>query len=307
MPRRGGLTLAASRVEDMSLMLSARSRMPLPESPEEMISAAPELAALPVVAQRLLAMARDQRTTMKSMTDLLSTDQALAAAVLRYANCARVMPNRRIGNLGEAITRIGQQRLTDVLIHACAGPLLDRGLPPYALPRRVAWRHAATASFASTGIAKLLHPPRGEGAGVAGLLHDVGKMVLTSVVPEAAAEAVSMARSRHLPVWRAEVLVLGFHHGQVGGALLRSWGLPEAVVDAVTFHHQPQMTANPLATVVFLADAAAHAVGAVGGGGACAHPAWEPDAASALGATSAQVQEFLDNLRLVDEGALEGE
>ncbi len=282
-------------------MLSMGSKMPLPESPEQMISSAPELEALPVVAQRLMAMVRDDRTTMDTIANLLGTDQALAAAVLRYANSARAMPNRRIGSLREAVTRIGQSALSDVLVRACAGPLLDRGLPPYALPRRVAWRHAATASVASTALAKLLRTAGGEGAGVAGLLHDVGKMVLTSVVPEAAAEAVSIARSRHLPVWQAEELVLGFHHGQVGGALLRSWGLPESVVDAVAFHHQHELTSNPLATVVFLADAAAHAVGAVGGGGACPQPTWEPDAAMAFGATSEQVQNFLDNLSLVEE------
>ena len=282
-------------------MLSIGPRMPLPESPEQMINSAPELEALPVVAQRLMAMVRDERTTIDSIANLLGTDQALAAAVLRYANSARAMPNRRIGSLREAVVRIGQASLGDVLVRACAGPLLDRGLPPYALPRRVAWRHAATASVASASLAKLLRASGGEGAGVAGLLHDVGKMVLTSVVPEAAAEAVSIARSRHLPVWQAEVLVLGFHHGEVGGALLRSWGLPESVVDAVAFHHQHELTSNPLATVVYLADAAAHAVGAVGGGGACPQPSWEPAAASALGGTSEQIQSFLDNLRLVEE------
>jgi putative nucleotidyltransferase with HDIG domain len=282
-------------------MLSMSPRMPLPESAEQMISSAPELEALPVVAQRLMAMVRDDRTTVDTIANLLGTDQALAAAVLRYANSARAMPNRRIGSLREAVTRIGLGALSDVLLRACAGPLLDRGLPPYALPRRVAWRHAATASVASEALAKLLRTAGGEGAGVAGLLHDVGKMVLTSVVPEAAAEAVSIARSRHLPVWQAEELVLGFHHGTVGGALLRSWGLPESIVDAVAFHHQHELTSNPLATVVYLADAAAHAVGAVGGGGACPQPSWEPDAAISFGATADQIQSFLDNLRLVEE------
>ncbi len=282
-------------------MLSIGPRMPLPDSPEQMISSAPELEALPVVAQRLMAMVRDDRTTVDTIANLLGTDQALAAAVLRYANSARAMPNRRIGSLREAVARIGQATLSDVLVRACAGPLLDRGLPPYALPRRVAWRHAATASVASTGLAKLLRAAGGEGAGVAGLLHDVGKMVLTSVVPEAAAEAVSIARSRHMPVWQAEELVLGFHHGSVGGALLRSWGLPDSVVDAVAFHHQHELTTNPLATIVYLADAAAHAVGAVGGGGACPQPSWEPAAAKAFGASSEQIQSFLDNLSLVEE------
>jgi putative nucleotidyltransferase with HDIG domain len=214
------------------------------------------------------------------------------------------MPNRRIASLREAVLRIGQRHLSEVLLRACAGPMLDRGLPPYALPRRVAWRHAATASAAARSLALGLNAGAAEEAGIAGLLHDVGKMVLTSVVPEAAAEAVSIARSRRISVWQAEERVLGFHHGAVGAALLRSWGLPDAVVDAVRTHHQPEQTRNPLATVVYLADAAAHAVGAVGGGGACPQPAWDAAAAERLGASPEYLQHFLETLRCVDEADL---
>src|SRR5258708_37250907 len=163
-------------------MLSVAPKVPLPESPELMVSSAPELEALPVVAQRVLSIVRDERTTIDRISQLLGTDQALASAVLRYANSARAMPNRRIGSLREAIARIGQRALSEVLMRACAGPMLDRGLPPYALPRAIAWRHAATVSAAARALGVLLKVG-GDEAGVAGLLHDVGKMVLTSVVP----------------------------------------------------------------------------------------------------------------------------
>jgi putative nucleotidyltransferase with HDIG domain len=285
-------------------MLSVVPRVPLPESPEQLVNSAPELEALPVVAQRVLAVLRDERTTIDAIANLLGTDQALASAVLRYANSARAMPNRRIANVREGVTRIGQRALSGVLVRACAGPMLDRGLPPYALPRRVAWRHAATASSAARGLAHLLGVSGSEEAGVAGLLHDVGKMVLTSVVPEAAAEAVSIARSRRMPVWQAEVQVIGFHHGAVGAALLRSWGLPETVADAVAFHHEPALARTPLATVLYLADAAAHAVGAVGGGGACPQPEWDVAAALRLGASEDQLAHFLETLQCVEEGEL---
>jgi len=236
------------------------------------------------------------------IADLLGTDQALAAAVLRHANSGSAMPNRRIASLKQAVARIGQRALSEVVLRACAGPMLDRGLPPYALPRRIAWRHSATVSLASRGLARIARVASCEEASVAGLLHDVGKTVLTSVLPEAAAEAVSVARGRRLPVWQAERQVIGYHHGRVGGALLRSWGLPDEVAEAVAFHHEPGATSNRLALIVALADAAAHAVGAVGSGGACLQPAWDPTvAATAVGATPEQLDEFLETLRCVDE------
>ena len=285
-------------------MVSAASPTRLPESPEALVAAAPELEALPVVAQRVLADVRDERMTIEGIAKRLGTDQALASAVLRHANSALAMPNRRIANLREGIARIGQRALSEVLVRACAGPMLDRGLPPYALPRRVAWRHAATASIAARNLAVLLKIGSPEEASIAGLLHDVGKMVLTSVCPDAAAAAVANARSQRLPVWQAEAQVLGFHHGAVGAALLRSWDLPEAVIDAVAFHHQPHLTRNQLATVVYLADAAAHAVGAVGGGGACPPPELDVQAAQSLGVTPEELWAFVEHLQCVEEGEL---
>jgi putative nucleotidyltransferase with HDIG domain len=249
-------------------------------------------------------MVRDDNATIDRIADLLGTDQALAAAVLRYANSGGSMPNRRIASLPVAVARIGQRTLSEVVVRACAGPMLDRGLPPYALPRRIAWRHAATASLAARGLGRLIKAGCSEEASVAGLLHDVGKTVLSSVVPEAAAEAVALARSRRIPVWQAEVQVIGFHHGHVGAALLRAWGLPDLVADAVAFHHEPAETNNQLARLVWLADAAAHAVGAVGSGGACPQPDWDPSGAEALGATPEQLERFLESLRCVEEEAL---
>jgi putative nucleotidyltransferase with HDIG domain len=212
------------------------------------------------------------------------------------------MLNRRIASLREAVARIGQRELASVVVRVCAGPMLDRGLPAYALPRRVAWRHAATVSTGARQLAAMVGVGTSDEASVAGLLHDVGKVVFASVVPELAARAVAIARGRSVPVWQAEREVLGFDHAEVGAALLRSWALPAAVSEAVRWHHRPRESGSALATVVSLADAAAHVVGAVGGGGACPQPAWDDEAAAALGARPEHIAAFLQTLRCVEEG-----
>jgi putative nucleotidyltransferase with HDIG domain len=143
-------------------------------------------------------------------------------------------------------------------------------------------------------------------ASVAGLLHDVGKMVLSSVVPDVIAEAVSLARGQRLPVWRAERQVLGFDHASVSGALLRSWDFPEAVVRAVEHHHSPDPIDAPLGSLVYLADIAAHVAGAVGGGGACPQPEWDLPLAEALGGSPSELETFLSTLRCVEEADLCG-
>jgi putative nucleotidyltransferase with HDIG domain len=279
-------------------------RFRLADSPERLVGAAPELEALPLVAHRVLSLLRDETTSIGALASLLETDQALAAAVLRHANSASVMPRRRIGTVREGIARVGHRTLWAVVVQACAGPMLDRGLPPYALSRRTAWRHAATASMAARRLSVLLGIGQPEEASVAGLLHDVGKMVLTSVVPDLVAEVVSLARGQRLPVWQAERQVLGFDHASVSGALLRSWGFPEEVVGAVEHHHTPEPVGKPLSSLVYLADIAAHVVGAVGGGGACPQPEWDAPVAETLGGSAAEMESFLSTLRCVEEADL---
>jgi putative nucleotidyltransferase with HDIG domain len=281
-------------------MLSMVPRAPLPATPEQLVTSAPELEALPVVAQRLFSLLRDPCATVDDIARVLGSDQALAGCVLRQANSAGSMPNRRIASLPEAVARIGLSALGEVVVRLWAAPMLYRGLPPYALPRRIAWRHAATVSEAARRLARMTGVAEPEEASVAGLLHDVGKIVLTSVVPEAAAEAVSVARRSHVAVWQAETQVLGFHHGHVGGALLRSWGLPDDLSVAVRFHHEPDQTTDRLAGVVAVADAAAHAIGAVGSGGACPQPDWDPSAGAVLGASVDHLEHFLNGLRCVE-------
>ena len=104
-------------------MLSVVPRAHLPETPEQMVSQAPELEALPIVAQRVMAMVRDDSATVERIAALLGTDQALTSAVLRHANSGLAMPNRRIASLREALARIGQRALGDVLVRACTAPL----------------------------------------------------------------------------------------------------------------------------------------------------------------------------------------
>jgi putative nucleotidyltransferase with HDIG domain len=150
----------------------------------------------------------------------------------------------------------------------------------------------------------LLRLGQPEEAGVAGLLHDVGKLVLSSVAPHAVADAVSLARAQRLPVWQAERQVLGFDHAAVSGALLRSWGFPDVVVEAVEHHHSVAPADRPLSALVYLADIAAHMAGAVGGGGACPQPEWDVPTALALGGAPDELESFLGTLRCIEEAEL---
>ena len=263
---------------------------------EDVADQAPQLHALPVVAQRALLQIQAENVSLAALAELIGTDQAIATAVLRHVNSAHAMPSRRIANLREAIARVGTHALWEILIQACAEGVLDRGLPPYALPRRVAWRHAATVSAAARYIA-VMTKGLAEEASIAGLLHDIGKNALSSIVPQEISRVVTNSRGRRMQLWQAEREFLSFDHGHVGGALLRRWGLPETVSAAVEHHH--------MAAIVHVADVVAQRLGATGGAGACPAAELDPVALEMLGLTREQVDKDIpDAIQYIEEGGL---
>ena len=193
--------------------------------------------------------------SIDDLARIIGHDQALSAEVLRLANSGKLRPVHRTAELPHAITRVGFSMLWEILIQASTQSKLDRGLPAYGLSKEAAWRHAATAAEAARLLATKLKLGSAKEASIAGLLHDIGKVALSAVEPETVARAVALANVEKISLSAAETRELGFDHGQVGGALLRRWALPDAVADAVTTHHAPN---SPMAVVVHLADFLAH-------------------------------------------------
>jgi HD-like signal output (HDOD) protein len=99
---------------------------------------------------------------------------------------------------------------------------------------------------------------------MAGLLHDVGKLVLAANLPQQYEEALQRMQTEGLADWQAEQAVFGTSHAEVGAYLLGLWGLPEPIVEALAFHHSPSActdrSLSPL-TTVHVANGLAHAGG----------------------------------------------
>jgi HD-like signal output (HDOD) protein len=104
---------------------------------------------------------------------------------------------------------------------------------------------------------------------MAGMLHDIGELVLVANLPGQYTAALELAAARQIPVFEAEKATLGATHADVGGYLIGLWGLPGAIGEAVLFHHSPDSSLNDAfsaLTAVHVADVLAHEkVGARGG------------------------------------------
>jgi HD-like signal output (HDOD) protein/CheY-like chemotaxis protein len=218
------------------------------------------LPAIPHVYSELTRRLEDPSVSVVELAELVSEDVALAAQVLRMANSAYFGRDRSVSGLTDAAARLGTRLLRSLVLTA----ELYGG---FALPRSYAnrmvefQRHSALVAR----IASSLEPRAAwkDDAFSAGLLHDVGKLVLMSRITERyeAIEEEAMESGRELH--EVELQRLGAHHGTVGACLLGMWGLPSTILEAVHGHHglslEVQHTLNP-ARAVALADRLAHDV-----------------------------------------------
>jgi HD-like signal output (HDOD) protein/CheY-like chemotaxis protein len=199
-----------------------------------------KLPSVPAIYVQVLKALRSPDTGLDEVGRLLSQDLALTAKVLQLVNSAAFGLQRDISSLAEAIGHLGieQTKALVLMAHAFSSFEGNANLP---FSIEALWRHSmGTGRLAQwmvrdvTGDLKLA-----EEAFTAGVLHDVGKLMLGANLPQEYGGIFARARERKIPFATAEREVLGTSHAEVGACLLGTWGLPFGVVEAIAFHHTP--------------------------------------------------------------------
>jgi putative nucleotidyltransferase with HDIG domain len=213
-----------------------------------------ELPMLPTVATQILAGGLNESADIRALSELLQRDQTLAGHALRVANSAAYGGSTRIQTIQQALFRIGLAQMREIVVAVALHCRVFRGDGHPDLVAEL-WRHSALAGLCAKEIARKLRC-NVEGAFVCGLLHDVGKPVVLTLLFEAGTRSKT-------PVSRERcVEILGRHHAAVGRVLAEGWALPEQVVASIAHHHAPEAAARHAlaANVTCLADLLAHAV-----------------------------------------------
>ena len=235
----------------------------------DVLQLAGPLPTLSPAAIQLLRCLGSDHTDPDEVLKALKYAPGLTARLLRICNSPALGLVERIASVDQALLLLGYRRLQELVLEMAAGDLLGHSLPAYAIEARTLWHHClvtaqAAQLLAQTVPAESLAP---DVAFTAGLLHDVGKLVLASVLNENATSAVRAAietdgATRH----EAENQILGVDHAAVGGALLHAWNLPEPLPHAAAAHHQPCHSCQPpICSAVHLANCLAHLFGADAG------------------------------------------
>ncbi len=214
------------------------------------------LPPFPEVAVRLLQTCRDPDVELAAVAALLERDPAMAANVLRVCNAPYFGLRGRVSSVRHATSLLGIRNVLQITMTVLssghlASPQVGYGLGPGDL-----WRTSVASALAAELVAQETSYPQVETAYTAGLLQDVGKIVLAGFV-ENAADAIQALLAEGMAWQEAEARALGMTHPEAGARLLSRWGFPAAIVDAVRTHHRPsEATVDPtLAAISHLADA----------------------------------------------------
>lgn len=203
------------------------------------------------------------------LAKVVATDPALTLALLRTVNSAAFGLRQSVTSAAAAIAYLGDRLVLAVAINSAAGRVYQRPLEGYAGPAGALWRHCLRTAIGARELAPhCTHPLDADTAFTAGILHDVGKSVLSRFLPPKLRDAIDSApaagsvgaRPEVANFLALEVNAVGVDHAQVGDMLGEHWKLPPSLRAAIRFHHQPLAAPpaeQPLCWAVHLADALA--------------------------------------------------
>lgn len=246
------------------------------------------LPPAPTVLPELLRRLTKPDLDTSEIVQLLTFDPGLTASILRMANSAFFAGAEPAGTLAEAVTRLGYHQVLLLVATICGATTLSQPKSSYALDAGELWRHSVATALAAETLAQTSGTDINL-AFTAGLLHDLGKIVLGEALGDRPARLLAPADGERRTRLDCERAALGLDHAEVGGRLLARWRFAEAVVAAVTHHHAPMAAGphQPLAACVHLGDVIAHSLGLGAGAQALATQA-HAEALDVLGVTPAR-------------------
>lgn len=195
------------------------------EGLEAIILKAMDIPVLPVTAQRVLSLMSDPDVSIEKIKRLVSTDAGLATKILKVANSAFYGGYRNIENLSQAILRLGLNSVRNIVIAASMKNVYKN----FGLTEKLLWEQTIGSAMASNIISRRTRISDPEDAFIAGLLHDVGKVVLNNEYPRQFAQVMEKVYNDAVPYSAAEKEVFEFSQREIGARVVRKWGFPERI------------------------------------------------------------------------------
>jgi putative nucleotidyltransferase with HDIG domain len=230
---------------------------------DQVVNSVQDLPSLPAVVMELLSSIEQDDVDISVLAKKVSHDQALTAKTLRLANSSSSGLQVKVTTIQQAITFLGFQTTRNLITAAAVTGCFPSGRCP-GFNDKGFWRHSIAVAACARALARRMRFNQ-DYAFTAGLLHDIGRLVLVTADPQAYA-AVLEWHQRNDGGWQdAERAVLGVDHVEAGVALAEHWNFSDTMRQAIAFHHAPDTPgAGFLAAIVHVADAIVHALDIAG-------------------------------------------
>lgn len=196
------------------------------------------LVTLPDVYLRINQLVESPDSSTDDIARVISQDPSFTLRLLRLANSALYGRSSTVETVSRAVTMIGTSQIRNLALSMSVAKSFD-GLPNELVSMENFWRHSLLCALAARHLAKEARRCDPDALFTAGLLHDIGELVIFNRMPGEAREALEavLDSSDELPVYQAERQVMSFDHSQVGGELARAWKLPPLLEDCIAHHH----------------------------------------------------------------------
>jgi len=256
------------------------------------------------IVPKLLLLLDDPESNSEELAELIRVDPGLTTEVLRVCNSAFYSGGVRAETLSEAVMRIGLRAVYQVVMKVIASPVLSQPEKNYGAEQINLWRHSLAVATGAEFIAR----DRGDNSEVAftaGLLHDIGKLVVNKALDGDYSGVLKEANEKMLSIHVVEKGIFNMDHADAGGILLNRWNLPPNIVAAVRFHHKPAGAGESvrLASIVNVANYLAFTIGQ--GSGYQSYPRHvDPKALTNLRMTIEEVDQQSDSVKELFEKSL---
>lgn len=219
------------------------------------------LPTLPGVVARIIEMVDDEHTTARQLGSEIARDQVISAKVLKLVNSGFYGFTQPISTIPHAVAMLGFDTVKSLVLTSGVLEMMDNALPGL-------WDHSLACARACTFIAEEADLEAPEEVSVIGLLHDLGKVILSQTLADDFARIRQRAERGDILLVRSELDVLGCHHGDIGAWLLSRWALPAKLTEPIADHHdfRPTRDHAQRTAAVHLADVLVRAEGFGSGG-----------------------------------------
>ena len=227
----------------------------------QLIAKAYDLEPIPMSGTKLANLIADPDSTLESMIEVVSLDQALTGRALRAANSAASAARSPITTVKDAVVRLGRSTMLTLGFGTKVRQQFQEALPEFGLAENVLWRHSVAAALVAESMGSMCKVQIPAESYAAALLHDIGKLVLARFLDPDLLSYLQRAQSegRCHPL-EAEMEILEVNHAELGGLIARHWGLPSSIALGILYHHTPTEEHPLVCHVVCVANVLAKSI-----------------------------------------------